>query len=189
MPVDITYRTTGAWGAGQGSNLSAAQVDENFYSIQQWIDAFEADPAPPNGIANIVQEGSQITIYLDDATALGPFTLPSAVAITPVATKSGTTLTIATADRGSYMRLTNAAGCAITVPANDDDPIPVHSEFHFRRGPTAGQITFDAPTGVTINGIDGFLDELGAPGAVATLKKIATDEWDLFGLLLEDVSA
>lgn len=187
MPVSITYRTAGGWGAGQGSNLSPAQVDDNFYSIQQWIDAFEADPTPPNGIANITQDGSQITIYLDDSTALGPFTLPSAVAITPVVTKSGTTLTIATADRGSYMRLTNAAGCAVTVPANDDDPIPIHSEFHFRR--CAGQVTFDAPTGTIIRGIDGFLDELGATGAVATLKKIATDEWDLFGLLLEDVSA
>lgn len=182
MPVSITYRTAGAWGAGIGANLTPAQVDNNFYSIQQWIAAFEADPTPPNGISQIVQEGTQLFIYLDNSDVQGPFTLPSATAITPVVTKSGATLTIASEDRGTYMRCTNAAGCIITIPHNDDDPIPIHSEFHFRQC-TAGPLNFEAPTDVVINGIAGFDDATDRVGAVATLKKVDENEYDLFGLL------
>jgi hypothetical protein len=83
------------------------------------------------------------------------------------------------------MRCTNAAGCNVIIPLNDDDAIPIHSEFHFRRGPDAGQITIEETPGVTLNGIEGFVNECGPAGAVMTLKKVDEDEWDLFGLLAE----
>lgn len=31
--MTITYRTAGAWGAGKGSNLTAAEADQNFYGL------------------------------------------------------------------------------------------------------------------------------------------------------------
>lgn len=182
MPVSLTLRSV------KGSALTIVELDGNFEALKAWIDAFEASPTPPNGIANIVQEGTQLTIFLDDATELGPFTLPSATAITPVVTKSATEFTLATSDRSTYMRCTSASGCNVIIPLNDDDDIPIHSEFHFRRGPEAGQISVEAAPGVTLNGIEGFANASGAAGSVMTLKKVDEDEWDLFGLLAEETT-
>jgi hypothetical protein len=182
MPLDLLLRSE------KGSALTIEELDANWTAIMAWVAAFEADPTPPNGIANIVQEGTQLTIFLDDATELGPFTLPSATAITPVVEKSASSFTLASEDRSTYMRCTNVAGCTITVPLNSEDPIPIHSEFHFRQC-TAGGLIFEAPTDVTINGIDGFGLATDTQGAVVTLKKVDDDEWDIFGLLAEETTA
>lgn len=64
--MTIVYRTTGAWGAGQGSNLSAAQVDGNFHDLDQRVDALGAGPAPAE-IDTISLSGNTLTITLDDA--------------------------------------------------------------------------------------------------------------------------
>jgi len=74
----IIYRTTGAWGAGKGSNLTAAEVDANFYDIAERMLALEEDPPEANSIANIVVVGATFKVILDDATELGPFNLPVA---------------------------------------------------------------------------------------------------------------
>jgi hypothetical protein len=74
----VIYRTAGAWGAGKGSNLSAAEVDENFWDHAQRILALETDLPSPHEIADIIVNGSQMTIVMDDATTFGPFTLPTA---------------------------------------------------------------------------------------------------------------
>lgn len=75
--MTIVYRTTGAWGAGSGANLTPAQVDGNFYDLDQRIENLEDNPPVANGIASITQSGSQITVHLDDSTTQGPFTLPT----------------------------------------------------------------------------------------------------------------
>ena len=72
----LTFRTLGAWGAGKGSNLEAAEVDENFWSLAEAIIALQNDPALPVGIASITVSGTQMTITLTDGTVMGPFTLP-----------------------------------------------------------------------------------------------------------------
>lgn len=46
--MTITYRTAGAWGSGQGADLTAAQVDENFYDLVQQISTVLADL--PDGV-------------------------------------------------------------------------------------------------------------------------------------------
>jgi hypothetical protein len=74
--MDITFRTLGAWGAGKGANLEAAEVDNNFWSLAEAIIALQASPVPPNGIASITVSGTQMTITLSDGTVLGPYTLP-----------------------------------------------------------------------------------------------------------------
>lgn len=75
----IIYRTTGAWGAGLGSPLSAAQVDGNFWDLDQRVSDLETNGVQPNNIANIQLIGSQLTITLEDATVFGPFTVPIAM--------------------------------------------------------------------------------------------------------------
>lgn len=74
--MTLRYRTTGAWGAGLGSNLTPANVDENFYTLAQEIAAWTA-PAGV-GIASITVAGNAMTIHMTDASTQGPFTLPTA---------------------------------------------------------------------------------------------------------------
>ncbi|TIN76786.1 hypothetical protein [Mesorhizobium sp.] len=187
--MTVVYRTAGAWGAGQGYNLTALQVDGNFYDLDQRIQAIEDNPPEPVNISNITVTGTQMTIYLEDATVFGPFTLPQAHFRPSVtATVSTTTYDPVLGDANGYKRCTNAAGCAVTVPSNAEVALPVDTEITFRQA-GAGAVTFDAPTDVTLNGLLGYLNQTAFEGATVTLKKVATDEWDLIGLLAEDVTA
>jgi hypothetical protein len=187
MMLSLIFRTVGAWGAGKGSDLTPAEIDGNFYEIKQAVEDLQDNPTLPSEISNITVTGSQMTIWLENGDFFGPYTLPSAPATIPVVTKSGATLTPALADRNTYMRCTAAGGCVVTLDDDAAVDFPIGAELHFRQD--QGQITFEAVTGVTINGVAGFLDATAGAGAVATLKKVAANEWDLFGLLAPDVSA
>lgn len=69
MTIAVIYRTNGAWGTGQGTNLSAAQVDTNFYNLAQAIITLQTDAPQPNNIASISQSGTSLVITLTDSTA------------------------------------------------------------------------------------------------------------------------
>ena len=174
MPVAIILRSV------KGSNLTPTEVDTNFTNLKDAVEDLQDNPTPPNGIASIVQEGTQLTIYLDDSTTLGPFTLPSATAITPFAEKAGTTLTLASADRSTYMRFTHQDGCFVSW---DDDDLPLHSELHFFQA--GGPVILEETTDRTINRRVGFDVITGGFGCVMTLKKVGDTEYDLFGALAE----
>ncbi len=75
-----TYRTNdGArWGTGQGFNLTAAQVDINFWDVIQRIITLEALPGAAAGIASFSITGTDFYVHMTDATVLGPYTLPIA---------------------------------------------------------------------------------------------------------------
>ncbi|NEI52725.1 hypothetical protein GR217_34465 [Rhizobium leguminosarum] len=183
------YRTSGAWGAGKGSNLTAAEVDENFYGHEQRIGDLETSPTEPNQIANIIQTGDTITIVMEDATTFGPFTLPRSLQRpTQTLAVTGTSLTPAVEQSSYYFRCTNAAGCAIEIPANADEAFLIDAEIHFRQC-GAGALTFAGGIGVTLNIPEGFLAETAILGAVVTAKKVATNAWDLFGLLAQETTA
>lgn len=74
--MDITFRTLGPWGPGKGTNLQPSEVDSNFWSVAQAILDLQENPSLPNGIASITVAGTQMTIYLNDGSVMGPFTLP-----------------------------------------------------------------------------------------------------------------
>jgi hypothetical protein len=74
----IVYRTAGDWGPGQGTNLTPAQVDANFYDVDQRIQAIIDNPPTAISIDHFVVEGSMFTIILTDGTEHGPFVLPIA---------------------------------------------------------------------------------------------------------------
>jgi hypothetical protein len=79
MPVPaITYRTTDGsrWGSGVGHNLTAADVDGNFWNIVQSITDLLADRPEPNNIVSITVTGSNLTVHLQDGTAIGPIPIP-----------------------------------------------------------------------------------------------------------------
>ena len=107
---------------------------------------------------------------------------PVAATGAPVQTKSGLSFTPALNDIGTYNRLTNASGCTVFIPDDASVDFPIGTEIHFRQANAVG-IIFSASSPILLNGVTGFLDETAAEGATCTLKKIAIDEWDLFGLL------
>lgn len=182
--LGLIFRTLGAWGAGKGSNLTAAEVDGNFYAIDQAFAALDADPPTAVSISNVTQSGSNITVWLSDGSSFGPFPLPTASPLIPVKTIADDEYTLLLADRGNYIRCTaenTGGGCVVNVPSDGELLFPTGTEFYFRQ--VGGAISFECGTDTVIHGVTGFLNETGGQGATAMLKKVAADEWDLCGLL------
>jgi hypothetical protein len=77
----ITYRTNDntRWGVGQGSDLSAAQIDINYWELFSAITALQdhQDNAAA-GIDFLNVSGDQFFVHLTDHTVLGPYQLPVA---------------------------------------------------------------------------------------------------------------
>src|SRR5262245_48618041 len=72
----IIFRTNGAWGAGKGSNLTAVEVDGNFYDPEQRLSVIEALPPAAAGISHFSIVDDQLTVHMDDSTTRGPYELP-----------------------------------------------------------------------------------------------------------------
>ncbi len=74
----ITYRTNDItrWGTGQGSDLSAPQIDINFYNLAQDIASIQTGLTA--GIDFFVAAGPNFYVHLKDHTVLGPYALPVA---------------------------------------------------------------------------------------------------------------
>jgi hypothetical protein len=174
------WRTTGAWGSGLGVNLTGAQVDENFYELQQAIDAIPAG-ATGVGIASVSFSGQSLSVTLTDATVFGPFTLPT---VSPsdaqVLEFTATTHNPVLTDARAYLRSTAATAVNVIVPANADVEFPIGTELHYRQA-GAGQITVSGDTGVTVNEQYGCTLVTPGEGASFTLKKVDEDEWDAMG--------
>lgn len=70
--MTITYRTTGPWGAGKGSNLAPAEVDGNFYDIDQRVQYVEDNPPLPIEPISITIAGYNFSMGLSNGETLGP---------------------------------------------------------------------------------------------------------------------
>lgn len=90
----------------------------------------------------------------------------------------GTTYTLSADDRWKYLRCTNAAGCDITIPANLE--MVDCTEVHIR-AVADGVVTLVPAVGVTINVPAGGSYQLAGRGAVISLFRVGTDEYDLIG--------
>lgn len=87
---------------------------------------------------------------------------------------------LAAADVGKYIRLTDDAAKTINVRPNSTEALPANGEWHFRNADT-GDATFDEGSGVTVNPpADGTL--VVPPGGTVSLKRVATDTFDLIGV-------
>ena len=86
--------------------------------------------------------------------------------------------TLQLADASSYIRMNKATSANITVPTNASVAFPVGTEIPVtQKG--AGQVTFVAASGVTINTSETL--KLRRQNSTALLIKVASDEWDLTG--------
>ena len=97
-----------------------------------------------------------------------------------ILTDATTAKTLALSDRGQWIRSTNGTSFALTVPPNSSVAFNVGECLNGIQG-GAGQITFTAGAGVTINKPSGYNAKSRAQGAPFGLIKIATDTWDLIG--------
>lgn len=78
---DIVYRTNNpdAWGAGQGSDLAAAQIDMNFWILFTAILALQDHAlTDQNQIDSFNVVGDQLYIVMMNHEVFGPYTLPTA---------------------------------------------------------------------------------------------------------------
>lgn len=66
--MTIVYVTTGAWGAGTGTPNSAAQVDGNFYDVDQRIVDLNADLAEGKRIDYVTYTDSSMTFHFTDGS-------------------------------------------------------------------------------------------------------------------------
>ena len=66
--MTIIYVTTGAWGGGTGTPNSAAQVDGNFYDVDQRVVALTADLAEGKRIDFVTYTSNSMTFHFTDDT-------------------------------------------------------------------------------------------------------------------------
>ncbi len=73
----------------------------------------------------------------------------------------------------------------VVLPSNAEQAFAIGDEIDLYQvhGTTVGNVMVDWPTAVTVNVPSGYLRELAGDGAWAKLKKVAADEWDLWGWL------
>ena len=98
---------------------------------------------------------------------------------TPIAT---TTHTLTLADYNTTIVHTNASASTITVPPNSSVAFPINTQIDIVQN-GAGKVTLAQWAGVTINS-KWWNKSLAAQYTWATLKKVWTDTWILFGELI-----
>ncbi len=97
-----------------------------------------------------------------------------------IITDASTARTLSIADRGSWLRFTNAGSVALTVPTNASVAFAIGEVFNGVQA-AAGQISIGGAGGVTINRPSEYNPKTRAQGAPYCLIKVATDTWDLIG--------
>lgn len=100
----------------------------------------------------------------------------------PVDVFTGTFKLLVVADNERFFVMENAGNQDIFVPTNATEPFPISAEMKFLRE-DSGTISFISAGGVFIRSKNGLL-MVNAQYSAATLKKIGTDEWLLFGDLI-----
>jgi len=72
----ITFKTTGAWGAGKGAALTEAEIDANFYWLKGVAENLAVRPAPAVNVQEIVRIGDTFKVVMSDTTEYGPYDIP-----------------------------------------------------------------------------------------------------------------
>lgn len=76
MSIAISYRGDGAWGNGLGMDLTAAQVDTNFYNLVTAVEALQSGSTGANNITSITSGATSLTFNFQDGSSIGPLPLP-----------------------------------------------------------------------------------------------------------------
>lgn len=141
-------------------------------------------PVPDNtsyarcALVAVKLEGSANNILFDDCFAYYQSSGGDSAAET--ITETGTSANLLNANRGKYQRWTATGAKTLTVQPDATEAITQDAEFTVANRAASDNLTISAGSGVTINAPSGGGLVL-EPGMVATLKRVATDEFDLIG--------
>lgn len=113
----------------------------------------------------------------NNVLADGP-TLTDPNLISTINAQTGTTYTLAAADIGKVITLSNASPITLTIDTNTNVPISIGASVTLVQYNT-GQVTVAGAGGVTLRATPGA--KLRAQYSAGSLIKIATDEWLLVG--------
>jgi uncharacterized protein YjlB len=102
----------------------------------------------------------------------------TAAATPTIRAQTGTTDTLVLTDVGKTITESNASAITQTIPTNASVAFPIGSRIDFIQI-GAGQVTFAAAGGVTLNGTPGL--KCRAQHSGASVLKVATDTWQLVG--------
>lgn len=97
-------------------------------------------------------------------------------------TQTGTTYTLVIGDAGKVVEMNNASANTLTVPPNSSVAFPIGTLIQVDQY-GAGITTIAQGAGVTINS-EGSKKRLSAQHISVSLRKRATDEWQLTGSLI-----
>lgn len=116
------------------------------------------------------------TQTLTNKTLTSP-TITAPVVNLDINAQTGTTYTLALADNGKLITLSNSSAIAVTVPTNATAAFAVGAQVNIQQI-GSGQVTISGASGVTINGTG---TKLRTQWSAATLIKTATDTWTMVG--------
>lgn len=123
--------------------------------------------------------GTTDQVLTSNGAGVAPTFQDAAAGGLSINSQTGTTYTLVLSDNGKMVSLTNAATITLTVPPNSSVALPIGSQVLLYQG-GAGMVSVAAGSGVTIRSADTLLD-LYAQYSTASLVKMATDTWSLFG--------
>lgn len=124
--------------------------------------------------------GGAVTVTIPGGGSSGSGSSESGVQTPAVQTEAGASYDVAAADNTNYIRMTSSSAKTVNVRPDSVEALPANGEWHFRNV-GANDLTFEPDSGVTINPpTDGSL--IVPTDGTVTLKRVAEDEFDLFGL-------
>lgn len=192
-----TYDATeqGLWtvvssGGGGGATTSASDLTSGTLAVARIADGSltaakmagdvatqaELDAAYTSAIARVNHTGTQT---ISTVTGLQAALDAKATLIVSQTSQTGTTYTLALADSGSIVELSNAAAITLTVPPNSSVAFPVGTVIGLRQM-GAGQVTVAPGAGVTVSSRGAAL-KFNGQYSEGSLTKRATDQWVLSG--------
>lgn len=177
--ASIAGLTTTAFGRGLLTEADAASTRATLgLVIGTNVQAYDADLASIASLATASFGRSLLTAV--DADALAE--LGAHAQVTPT-TVAGTSHNLVAGDAGAYLRFTSGSATALNVPLNATTALPVgFTVAGFAAG--TGTVTITPESGsVILNSRGGALASAGQYAGFQ-LKKIATNEWDVWGDLV-----
>jgi hypothetical protein len=118
-----------------------------------------------------------IKVYIENGMDIS-----TGIGIPPIIDYSTTSISLGVDDMFSYIRVSNVGDITVTIPLNTTAEIEIGSYTEFEQAST-GVITFVGEGGVTLNSFDSSYQSAGQYSTMG-LKKVDTDEWTLYGLLV-----
>jgi hypothetical protein len=170
----ITIAATGGSGGGQPEDADltaiAGLTPANDDIIQRKAGAWTN--------RTIAQLKTDLAVAIADVTGLQAALDAKAALSVSTNSQTGTAYTLALADAGKVVEMSNASANTLTIPTNTTVALPVGTIIEvYQVG--AGQTTIAAAGGVTLRAPNGA--KLASQYASASLRKRATDEWVLAG--------